>query len=262
MSKKKKKVNSATEFNNYYESIFKERWEDLKQALLKEKANTSFSTNLIKPYYLDEASLFCANLLDINEGDKVLDMCAAPGGKTLVLASKLKGSGSLTSNDRSSKRRSRLHNVIKEHLCEEYRANINITGHDSTKWGLFEQEVYDKILLDAPCSSERHVLSDPSHLNKWSLNRPKHLSYQQFAMLAAALEAVKVGGIILYSTCAITPLEDEDVIKKLFKKRSGRFELLNFECDIAEDREFGKIVLPDVSNNRGPLYFCLIRRLK
>lgn len=262
MSKKKNKMDSATEFNNYYKSIYNERWEELKQSLLKEKANTYFSTNLVKPYYFDEASLFCANLLDINKGDKVLDMCAAPGGKTLVLASKLKGSGLLISNDRSSNRRSRLHNVINEHLCEEYRENIHITGHDSTKWGLFEQEVYDKILLDAPCSSERHVLSDPSYLNKWSLNRPKHLSYQQFAMLAAALEAVKVGGIILYSTCAITPLENENVIKKLFKKRSGRFELVNFECNIAEDREFGKIVLPDVSDNRGPLYFCLIRRLK
>ncbi|MDC7236370.1 MAG: RsmB/NOP family class I SAM-dependent RNA methyltransferase [Sphaerochaetaceae bacterium] len=262
MAKKKKNIDRAAEFNNYYKSLFQDRWDDLKVALLKEKENIEFSKNLEKPYFFDEASLFCVNLLDIKEGDNVLDMCAAPGGKSLVLASKLKGTGHLTSNDRSSKRRARLHNVIDSHLKEEYRKNISITGHDSTKWGLFEQEVYDKILLDAPCSSERHVLSDPSYLKQWSLNRPKHLAYQQFAMLAAALEAVKVGGTILYSTCAITPLEDEDVIKKLFKKRKDRFELINFECDIAEDREFGKIVLPDVSKNRGPLYFCLIRRKK
>ncbi|MGD1822447.1 MAG: RsmB/NOP family class I SAM-dependent RNA methyltransferase [Pleomorphochaeta sp.] len=259
---KKKIKNPALEFDNYYRNIYKERWDNLKEALKKEKTNIEYSNNLIKPYYFDEASLFCANLLEINEGDKVLDMCAAPGGKSLVLASKLKGSGHLVSNDRSSKRRARLHNVIKEHLPKEYLDHISITAHDSTRWGLYEQEVYDKILLDAPCSSERHVLTDQSYLDKWSLNRPKHLSYQQFAMLAAALEAVKIGGIILYSTCAITPLEDEDVIKKLFKKRKDRFEIINFDCEIAEDREYGKIVLPDNSQNRGPLYFCLIRRLK
>lgn len=262
MSKKNKKIDSKEEFNNYYENLFGSRWETLKQALIKEKSTVEYSNNLTKPYFLDEASLFCANLLEIEKDDNVLDMCAAPGGKTLVLASKLAGTGHLVSNDRSSKRRARLHNVIEEHLPTEYKNNINITAHDSTKWGLYEQEVYDKILLDAPCSSERHVLSDPSYLNQWSLNRPKHLSFQQFAMLAGALEAVKVGGIILYSTCAITPLEDEEVIRKLFKKREGRFELINFNCDIAEDREYGKIVLPDTSDNRGPLYFCLIRRIK
>jgi len=262
MAKKKKEKNPAKDFDTYYKGIFKERWDDLEKALKKEKTNVSYKDNLCTPYFLDEASLFCANLLEINKGDNVLDMCAAPGGKTLVLASKLEGTGHLVSNDRSSKRRARLHNVIKKHLIKEYQENIDISAHDSTKWGLYEQEVYDKILLDAPCSSERHVLSDPSYLKKWSINRPKHLSYQQFAMLAAALEAVKVGGIILYSTCAITPVEDEDVIKKLFKKRSGRFEIIDFDCDIAEDREFGKIVLPDYSDNRGPLYFCLIRRIK
>lgn len=262
MSKKNKNKNPVEEFDNYYKSLYDSRWDELKVALLQEKKNIEFSENLTKPYFFDEASLFCANLLEIKEGDNVLDMCAAPGGKSLVIASKLKGTGHLTSNDRSSNRRARLHNVINDHLSDEYRENISIKGHDSTKWGLFEQEVYDKILLDAPCSSERHVLGDSSYLNKWSLNRPKHLSYQQFAMLAAALEAVKIGGIILYSTCAITPLEDEEVIRKLFKKRDGRFELINFNCDIAEDREYGKIVLPDVSDNRGPLYFCLIRRLK
>lgn len=262
MAKKKKEKNSAQEFDNYYRGLFEQRWDTLTKALKQEKTNVEFKDNLIKPYFLDEASLFCANLLEINEGDKVLDMCAAPGGKTLVIASKLKGSGHLISNDRSSKRRARLHNVIKEHLPREYRENIEISAHDSTKWGIYEKEVYDKILLDAPCSSERHVLNDISYLNKWSLNRPKHLAYQQFAMLAAALDAIKIGGIILYSTCAITPLEDEEVIKKLFKKRKDKFEIIDFECDIAENREYGKIVLPDVSNNRGPLYFCLIRRTK
>lgn len=259
---KKKEKNPEKEFNDYYESVYKDRWDNLKLALQNDKTNVEFKDNLIKPYYLDEASLFCANLLEIKKGDNVLDMCAAPGGKTLVLASKLEGTGQLISNDRSSKRRARLHNVIEEHLPIEYRENIKITAHDSTKWGLYEQDTYDKILLDAPCSSERHVLNDPTYLNKWSLNRPKQLSVKQFAMLAAALDAVKVGGIILYSTCSISPMEDEEIIKKLAKKRNERFEIVNFDSKIAEDREFGKIVLPDYSKNRGPLYFCLIRRVK
>lgn len=260
MAKKKKKISSIEQFDNYYREYYNDRWEILKEALLKETNPIELNDNFKKPYYMDEASILCANLLNVQENDTVLDMCAAPGGKSLILASALKGTGLLISNDRSSKRRARLHNVIKEHLQDNYQENIKITAHDSSKWGLFEQNIYDKILLDAPCSSERHVLTTPSALEIWTPNRPKRLAIQQFAMLVAALDAVKIGGTILYSTCAITPAEDEEVIEKLVKKREGRFSLIDFDCKYAEKRKYGQIILPDTSEGKGPLYFCLIRR--
>lgn len=260
-----KKRPSATDaparFNAYYETFFKERWTSLRQSMFEEHRQVAFSDHLLQPYYLDEASLLAANLLPVKPGDTVLDMCAAPGGKTLVLATKLAGTGSLISNDRSATRRARLRTVLEDHLPPEYRNNIIVTGHDASRWGLYEQEVYDHILLDAPCSSERHVLNDPQALDQWSAARPKRLAIQQFAMLAAALEAVRIGGTILYSTCAIAPVEDEQVIEKLFEKRKDRFELLRMDVPFAETCGYGSIILPDTAQGRGPLYFCHIRRL-
>ncbi len=248
-------------FEDHYLKIYGERWVDLRNALLIERSPIEFSQDLLKPYYLDEASRMAASLLPIQKGDSVLDMCAAPGGKSLVLAVKLAGSGMLVCNDRSSQRRSRLIKVLDEHLPREFRSVVTVSSHDATRWGLYEQEVYDSILLDAPCSSERHVLMDPSALAQWGPARTKHLAIQQFAMLAAALEAVRIGGTILYSTCSISPMENEEVIQKLYKKRSGRFEEIPCDMELSESLSHGCIILPDVSNGMGPLFFSLIRRI-
>jgi 16S rRNA C967 or C1407 C5-methylase (RsmB/RsmF family) len=126
---------------------------------------------------------------------------------------------------------------------------------------LYEQSAYDAILLDAPCSSERHVLQDPKALALWGPARTKHLAVQQFAMLAAALEAVKPGGHVLYSTCSISSLENEAVVERLAKKRSGRYEEIPVEAPFSEELSHGRIILPDTAQGKGPLYFCLIRRI-
>jgi len=111
------------------------------------------------------------------------------------------------------------------------------------------------------------VLTDPSALSQWSPNRPKQLSIQQFAMLAAALDAAKAGGFILYSTCSICNLENELVIEKLAKKRTGRFKEIDMAAlnpDLENQSEalsHGRIVLPDAHDGCGPLYFCLLRKL-
>jgi 16S rRNA C967 or C1407 C5-methylase (RsmB/RsmF family) len=261
MGKKQRVKEGGVLFESTYQEIFQERWPALKEALLKERKPIAFEDGLTAPYYLDEASIITAKLLDVQKNDLVLDMCAAPGGKTLVLSSQLEGTGSLTANDRSATRRSRLKNVIDSHIPQEWKPTIAVTGHDASKWGLYEQNRYDRILLDAPCSSERHVLCDPTALQQWTPSRPKHLAIQQFAMLAAALEAVKVGGYILYSTCALIPQEDELVIEKLFSKREGRFEIVPIEAPYSEKRTYGSCILPDSSEGKGPLYFCLIRRI-
>lgn len=259
----KAKENGKDKFESYYSEIYKDRWPVLKEAMLTQSTTVSLSDKLLTPYFMDKASIIAAGQLPVKENDSVLDMCAAPGGKTLVLALKLNGTGSLKSNDRSSDRRSRLHKVIESSLPQELRNNITITGHDSTKWSLYEKDVYDCILLDAPCSSERHVINDVKALSIWGLNRPKSLAITQFSMLAAALDAVKTGGYILYSTCSINPMENQDIITKLHKKREGRFEEIELyaENGISEKLEHGRIILPDTSDNLGPLFFCLIRRL-
>lgn len=262
MAKRKTMLSSEERFDVYYKKDYGERWEELKKSLLGDSNPIAFEEGLLTPYYMDEASIVCSKLLEVEKGDTVLDMCAAPGGKTLVLASALQGTGSLVSNDRSSGRRARLHRVIETHLKESWRNNIRISAHDASKWGLYEQNIYDKVLLDAPCSSERHVIKDQQYLDQWTPNRPKRLSTQQFAMLAAALEAVKVGGTIVYSTCAIAKAEDELVIEKLWKKREGRFKLVPFTAEGSEACKYGRIILPDASKGRGPMYFCKLQKIQ
>ena len=260
------KLSGEQRFEQYYGEIYGQRWPVLKDAMLRDTNPVSLSDKLIAPYFMDKASILAASILPISENNTVLDMCAAPGGKTLSIALRLNGKGSLTANDRSASRRNRLITVIRDCLPEKYRLIIKVTGHDSTKWSLYEKEAYDRILLDAPCSSERHVLTDQSALAIWSPNRPKILAIQQFAMLASALDAAKHGAYILYSTCSICPSENEAVIEKLHTKRHGQFEEVDMTVyhpdleKITEKLEHGRIVLPDIQDGAGPLFFCLIRK--
>ena len=222
---KKKKIS----FNEYHQELFKDRWPLLEQAMQSENLHFELNRNFKQSYFLDEASVWVGDALPINEGDIVLDMCAAPGGKSLVLASKLKGKGELVCNDRSDSRRARLAKVLKDHLPDSWSSIARIYGHDATKWGMYEENKYDKILLDAPCSSERHVLNSPHHLEEWSPARPKNLAIQQYALLCAALTALKPGGLMIYSTCSINPIENEKIIEKLLKKLS-KVSLQFFVC--------------------------------
>jgi len=252
---------SHSDFDSYYQALYQERWPALRASLLAERSPIALNDGLTGPYWLDEASLVAARTLAVERGDAVLDMCAAPGGKTLVLALALDGEGSLTANDRSADRRARLRRVIHDHLDARLRLPITVTSHDATKWSLYEMDAYDKILLDAPCSSERHVLTDEKALRAWSPSRPKRLAITQFAMLAAALEAVKVGGTILYVTCSINSGGNEEVIEKLHTRRAGRFREETADLAGFEKRRWGSIILPDASDGKGPLYLCLIRRM-
>lgn len=247
---------SAMEFFDYYEKLYGERWPALLEALKGEGRATKlqFGDDL-EPYFLDEASVFAAEALGVEPGMDVLDMCAAPGGKTLVIASKLKGEGSLQSNDRSPDRRMRLKRVIDDSLPESWRSIINVTGYDGMKFGLHKKESYDCILLDAPCSSDRHVLASPTHLAEWSSKRVKRLSVEQGALLASAVDALRPGGMLVYGTCALSPMENDDVVKKILKKRPSMQSVEILDLLPGADRtEFGVHILPDRSEGRGPIY--------
>lgn len=247
-------------FDSFYRSIWNERYDALREALLKEASPSEFRGFLSKSYYLDRASVLVASLLPIKEGDNVLDMCAAPGGKSLVLLSRAEGKITLTANDRSPDRKLRLDNVLKEHTPEEWHENIKTTCRDASVWGLHEKDAYDAILLDAPCSSERHVLQSEKHMAMWSPSRPNRLAIEQYALLASALMAVKPGGYILYSTCSVNSAEDEGVIEKLMKRKNDEAEIIPIELEGSEERPYGRAIMPDTADNMGPLYACLIRK--
>ena len=257
----RKRNQGEERFEEYYSFLYGERWTSLREALLKDSEKKVSPEGLLTPYYMDLSSLITASLLPVKPGDHVLDMCAAPGGKSLVLALALKGEGLLVSNDRSPERRRRMHSVFSSCLTSS-SVEIKITGYNAESWGLYEKDEYDAILLDAPCSSERHVINDTKYLSLWSPSRPRRLATSQYAMLSSALMAVKEGGYILYSTCSINSGENEDVIAKLVSRHPDEVEIDHTLCDNQERREYGAIILPDKADGLGPMYSCLIRKRK
>lgn len=256
---KKEKVSPEERFEEYYSALYGARWPSLRASLLLDENEKVTPAGLKNPYYMDVSSLLTASLLPVKPGMKVLDMCAAPGGKSLVLSLALGVSGSLTSNDRSSERRRRMRDVFSLCLPEDC-TSVKITGFNAESWGLYEKNEYDCILLDAPCSSERHVIKDPRYLSQWSPSRPKRLMTEQYAMLSSALMAVKEGGYILYSTCSINKGENEEVIRKLFSRHREEVEEMECTLEYAEPLEYGRIILPDRSGGLGPMYSCLVRK--
>lgn len=283
-------------FNQFYQDMYGERWGRLKEALLAPKKHVAVLNpwshfkfpevpltisgltfehdvresfpqpeathhGYLNYYLLDAASILPVEALDIHPGEKVVDLCAAPGGKSFLCAIKMKGQGLLISNDRSAARRARIHRIFDDYIPKTEQKNLTVTSYDATKWSLYQKSQYDKVLLDAPCSSERHVLEDSKELSLWAPGRTKAIAITQFAMLASALDIIKVGGTIVYSTCALSKLENDDIIAKLYQKRAGRFELIRKEFSFGEPTEFGWQVLPDTTG-WGPFYLAVVKRIR
>jgi 16S rRNA C967 or C1407 C5-methylase (RsmB/RsmF family) len=284
----------AVGFAQFYTTMYGARWPAIKAALLADKqhvavinphsryvpdtqsshlADISFAhilathhpapqptdSGLTNYYLLDAASILAVEALNINPGECVVDLCAAPGGKSLLCALKLDGRGQLIANDRSSNRRQRITRILNDYLPPAHQAIVTVTGHDAMTWSQHQVNYFDKVLLDAPCSSERHVLNDAHELATWAQGRSKSLAIQQFAMLASALEIVRVGGRIVYSTCALSHFENDEVIRKLHKKRAGQFIIHRPTFGFGEPTEYGWQVLPDTSG-WGPFYLAVIER--
>lgn len=279
MKAEKKGLKGPDGFENYYSNLFAKRWPAIKESFLQEKDSVEYKVlGAEKSYFLDSASVFAALCLPLKNCDKILDLCAAPGGKTIVLASRMENQAFLYANERSSERKRRLDTVIKTCLPESISQRIKTSCSDGALWCKKESEVYQRILLDAPCSSERHVIADPKYLNEWSAARIKTVSMEQWALLSCAYRLLEVGGILLYSTCALCPEENDNMIEKLYKKfnkNRDAFELLEACPHLQEISEFSKIelpsyektkygyqILPDLQNGAGPIYFSIIKKKK
>ncbi|KAI9202620.1 S-adenosyl-L-methionine-dependent methyltransferase [Polychytrium aggregatum] len=220
-------------------------------------------SNICSHYLLDAASVLVTEALEICESDRVLDMCAAPGGKSLCIVQRLSNQGALCSNEVSPDRRRRLRTVLQTYCPPDFMENnVRITGFDATKWAEYEPGLYDKVLIDAPCSTDRHILHDFEDLLKWTPARLRNDSHRQIELLLAALGAVKEGGVVVYATCSLANVENDEVVQKgLAKLQTIRAEIVRRTFPIGEPTTFGWIVLPDNSGRWGPLYFAILRRL-
>ena len=261
----KKERRKRIDFDGFYASLYPDRWPALREALAEPSGHTELTMGLLKPYYLDAASLLPVQSLTIEGASRILDLCAAPGGKALAIAGGMDPGARLTVNDRSAARRARLHRVLNEHLPPELLERVTVSGHDASRWGLHEQNLYDRVLADVPCSSERHLVQEPRHLETWSPARTRHLAVQAYAILAAGFTALKPGGILVYSTCALSPGENDGVVAKLLKRQSGRCALLPLPAGGAPPGEAtacGRIVLPDTTHGSGPIFWAVVTKLE
>lgn len=217
--------------------------------------------DLLDAYVMDPGSVFVAKALEVQSGDRVLDMCAAPGGKTLVFIEALKSDGEIISNDLSPERRERLKKVIQQYVPRHVRDRVWVHGKDAVQYGLREPNSFDRILLDAPCSGERHVLENAQALKDWSPRRTEHQATRQYSLISAAFLALKEGGRLVYSTCSISPSENDEVVKKLLKKKKGAIRLVETPLPFAhaEKTECGYIFLPDRCGF-GPLYYAVLEK--
>jgi 16S rRNA (cytosine1407-C5)-methyltransferase len=256
----------AADFDEFYRALWGERWEQLRASLCREPVREAYSYRLKKPYFLDHASVLAALALPLpnvssaaagsaGEPALILDACAAPGGKSLVLASRMGENCRLIANELSANRRRRLITVLDEHLAPQIREHVTVTGFNAAARAgkKVEHGRYDAILLDAPCSSERHVLSSPSHLAQWSPARPAGLARRQWSLLSAAFLLLKPGGSLVYVTCSINPSENDGVVRRLLKKYGKTAALEN--CSFGEATETGRIILPDAAQpGLGPIF--------
>jgi len=263
----KKAPGGEQAFEAWYGGLFAGRWPALRLALLEPVRHIAWQESLLEPYYLDPGSAAAALALPPPEEGRVLDMCAAPDGKTLILAGRLDPDSELTANEFSRERKNRLLTVLDGHLPPGLRQRVSVTGRDASRWSRYEQDAYDRILLDAPCSSERHVLSSPAYLAEWSPARIRNLAQRQWSLLSGAWLVLKEGGYLLYSTCALSPAENDGVAERLLKKY-GDVAVIEPSLDTevilkgmkGEKTRFGTHILPDSGAGAGPLYYVLFRK--
>ena len=167
-------------------------------------------------YYIQEPSaMLPAALLPVVPGDRVLDVCAAPGGKSTELGAKLKGRGLLFANDISSSRAK----ALVKNLELFGITNSCVLAEDPEKLAERFPEFFDKILVDAPCSGEGMFRREPEMAEDWKKKGPAYYSLIQRSIVLAAADMLRPGGVMVYSTCTFSRLEDEGTVEWLFRER-------------------------------------------
>ncbi len=160
-------------------------------------------------YYLQEPSAMTpASRFPVEPGERVLDLCAAPGGKATELAAKLRGRGLLVANDASNSRAKALLRNLELFGVK----NMLVTNEMPARLAEAFPEFFDKILVDAPCSGEGMFRKAPEIVETWSPERVDYFSKQQRNILENAYTMLRPGGSLMYSTCTFSPDEDEQMI--------------------------------------------------
>lgn len=178
-------------------------------------------------FYIQEPSAMAVvESMDVKSGDKVLDLCAAPGGKSSQIACKLQGDGLLVSNEIIPSRAK----ILSQNIERMGVRNCIVLNQSPDSLSDRLKGVFDKILVDAPCSGEGMFRKNPLAVEEWSPENVDNCKQRQLDILAEAVKMLKSDGVLVYSTCTFSKQENEEVIDE-FLQTNEDFEVIdsNFE---------------------------------
>jgi 16S rRNA (cytosine1407-C5)-methyltransferase len=175
-----------------------------------------------KIYLQNLSSMLAPWVLQPAPGDRVLDLAAAPGGKTTLLAQLMNNQGELSAVEAIRNRMFKLKANLKRcgvSICKTYLTDGRTVGNKTP-------DRFDLVLLDAPCSSEaRFRTGEPQSWSTWSPRKLRETSRKQIGLLKAAVHAARIGGSVLYCTCSLSPEENEQVVDRVLRNFGQAIEL-------------------------------------
>ena len=217
-------------------------------------------------YYVQEASsMFLEQALkqttDLSKPLRVLDLCAAPGGKSTHIQSLINNQSLLVSNELI---RSRA-NVLKDNMIKWGSANVLVTHNDPADFARLEG-FFDIMVVDAPCSGSGLFRKEPEAIDEWSFNNVALCSQRQQRILADAWPCLKKDGLLIYSTCSYSPAEDEELLDWLMQTmqvENVRLQMSS-EWNIVEAETkggaFGYRLWPHLLKGEGLFLACLRKK--
>ncbi|MCS7309904.1 MAG: RsmB/NOP family class I SAM-dependent RNA methyltransferase [Armatimonadetes bacterium] len=206
-------------------------------------------------YVQNLSSMIPPLVLAPQAGEQVLDLCAAPGGKTLLLAALMQGSGEIVAVEAVRARFFKLRENLLRHGAGWVQT---VQAEGEWVWKRWRGR-FDAVLLDAPCSSEgRFRADDPATFRYWSLKKIADMTRKQKSLLYSAVRCLKPGGRLVYCTCTFAPEENEGVIAHALKKFGEAIEVLPLPLEVDEG------IVPALSEWEGrpfPEAVCHARRI-
>ena len=208
-------------------------------------------------FYLQEPSaMLVSYLLQPEKDSVVLDLCAAPGGKSVQASLLMNGTGLLISNDLSFPRAK----IIKENVERMGLSNILIVSNDFSKLANKYRNTFDSIIIDAPCSGSGMFRKNDLMKDDWSINKVYKFAEVQKKLITYAYSMLKEGGKLIYSTCSFSYEEDEEVIEHLLNNSNA--EVIDFESNLyfyQSKSKLGIHLFPYLFPGEGH-YICLIHK--
>ena len=176
-------------------------------------------------YYIQEPSAMApAEYLMAEPGERILDLCAAPGGKSTQIACSMQGEGLIVCNEIHPARAK----ILSENIERMGVCNALVTNETPQKLSDNFREYFDRILVDAPCSGEGMFRKNEDACDEWSPENVENCAARQAEILDCAAEMLKPGGRLVYSTCTFAPAENEGSISR-FLERHPEFSILPVE---------------------------------